>query len=306
MKNKIAFLGVLIFFTFTSFAQSNLIAIQNENNADGSVSISADNFAGCKYTVKLSFNSLSGFANTGGMNPYITVINPGKTQVTKLMPDQNAGYRSLNYNYSFYAGIYFRKAPTNYAHYLLPVTAGKTTLVTKVTALSNLMGQKQESFFYAQGFSYALGDTICATRAGYVYNINDQLKQGEGGNTVFTDGRNKIYIQHKDGTLGYYTILAPINCLVQNGDYVIPGQPIAIFNKAAEKYTMLFSTYYLDEEKIRSENPKEAYKALPTNYYLNENAPSTTLVENQKYESVKSLPVIAEELSKRDKKKLGL
>jgi hypothetical protein len=306
MKKKLLALSTFIFFVLYCNAQSNLITVENENNADGSITINSNNYAGCKYTVKLSFNSLSGFLNTGGISPLISIINPGRTQVTKLIPDQNNGYRSLNYSYSYYAGISYRKAPNNYTHYMLPVTPGKTTLVTKVSALSNLMGQKQESFFYTQGFTYNLGDTICATRAGYVYNINDQLKQGEGGNTVFTDSRNKIYIQHKDGTLGYYTILAPISCLVQNGDYVIPGQPIAIFNKTAEKYTMLFSTYYLDEEKIRTENPKEIYQALPTYYFLNENAPSTTLVENQKYESIKSLSIIAEELSKRDKKKLGL
>lgn len=287
-------------------AQSSIITIENENNSDGSISLYANNLANCKYTVKLSFNSLSGFNNMAGLNPLITYINVGKTQIIKLTPDKNASSRSLNYSYTYFPGISFRRAPNNYAHYILPITPGKTTLVTKVESLNTVLGQKQEANFFAQGFTYNLGDTICATRSGVVYNINDQLKQGEGGSTIFTDSRNKIYIQHKDGTLGFYTILSPINCLVQNGDFVTPGQPIAIFNKAAEKYILLFSTHYLDEGKIRVENAKDYYIALPTYYYLNENALTTTLAENQKYECIQSLPIIAEELSKKEKKKLGI
>jgi hypothetical protein len=122
---------------------------------------------------------------------------------------------------------------------------------------------------------------------------------------MFTDSRNKIYIQHKDGTLGYYSILSPIKSLVQNGDFVIPGQPIAIFNKLSNKYSMLFSVYYLDEEKIRVDMPKDVYNALPIFYYLNENALSTKLVENQKYDSKITPAIIAEELNKREKKKYG-
>jgi hypothetical protein len=174
-----------------------------------------------------------------------------------------------------------------------------------VESLNDLLGQKSENQFYAQGFNYNFGDTIFATRAGIVYNINDDLKQGEGSGTVFTDSRNKIYIQHKDGTLGYYTILSPIQSLVKNGDFVIPGQPIAFFNKVSSKYTMLFSVYYLDEEKITKDEAKDVYNALPIFYYLNENALSTKLIENQKYDAKFAPEIISEELNKREKKKYG-
>lgn len=80
------------------------------------------------------------------------------------------------YGYTYYAGTAFRKTPVNYIHYVLPITPDKTTKVTKVESISDLLGQKSENQFYAQGFTYNLGDTICATRAGNVYNINDQLK----------------------------------------------------------------------------------------------------------------------------------
>jgi hypothetical protein len=304
MKKIITLLATVIFITPTN-SQSNLITLETENNADGSITLNANNLASTRYTVKVNFTSLTGFLTTGISNPYINSIGTGKVQVTKLTPDKNAGSHSLGYTYSYYAGMAYRKPPSNFTHYLLPISVGKTTKVSKVEELSIILGQKSEASYYSQAFSYTLGDTICATRAGYVYNINDELKQGEGGNTVFTDNRNKIYIEHKDGTLGYYTILSPINCLVQNGDFVIPGQAIAVFNKESENYRILFSVVYLDEEKIRAEKATDVYNTMSTNFYLNENANSTMLIENQKYESVRSIEIITEELSKREKKKFG-
>ena len=305
MKYKLFAIAILCFSYATINAQRNLITLENETNeTDGVITISAFNQGSGIYTLKINFN-IAGFTSTYG-NPYFTTVNQGKSQVCKLTPDKNAGFRSVGYSYTYYAGTSFRKAPNNYMHYLLPITPGRTTLVTPVSQLSSLLEQKSETFFYAQSFSYSLGDTICATRAGVIYNINDELKQGEGKTTVYADDRNKIYIQHKDGTVAHYTILAPMQNLVQNGESVIPGQPLAVFNKKADKYNLLFSVFYLDESKIRQDNSKEVYVALPTYYYLNPNAPSTTLTEGQKYEATKSLEIIAEELSKKEKKKLGL
>jgi uncharacterized protein (UPF0297 family) len=303
MKNSLIIL-VFVIFVLPSYAQSNLISLQTEYNSEGDAIIYSNSQASVNYTLKINFSNLIGYLSSVS-NPFITSVNAGRNQLTKLVRDKNAGSRIINYSYNYYAGSAFRKTPVSYIHYILPITPGKTTKVTKVESLSDLLGQKSDNQLYAQGFNYNLGDTICATRAGIVYNINDQLKQGEGRDTIFTDSRNKIHIQHKDGTLGYYSILSPIKSLVQNGDFVIPGQPIAIFNKSANKYTMLFSVYYLDEEKIRADVPKDVYNALPISYYLNENALSTKLVENQKYDSKLAPVIISEELNKREKKKYG-
>jgi hypothetical protein len=303
MKNSLLILALVIF-VLPSNAQSNLISLQTEYTSEGDAVIYSNSQAAVNYTLKIKFNSLIGYISNVS-NPHITNVNVGRYQITKLVQDKNAGSRIINYGYTYYAGSAFRKTPVSYIHYVLPITPGKTTKVTKVESISDLLGQKSENQFYAQGFTYNLGDTICATRAGNVYNINDQLKQDEGRDTIFTDSRNKIHIQHKDGTLGFYSILSPIKSLVQNGDFVIPGQPIAIFNKLANKYTMLFSVFYLDEEKIRADVPKDVYNGLPISYYLNENALSTKLVENQKYDSKITPEIISEELNKREKKKYG-
>ena len=293
-----------LFFSSTTFAQSNLISLETVYGANGDAIIYSNSKASVNYTLKINFKIMLGFEPIAS-NPYITGVKVGRNQITKVIRDQNASTVILQYGYTYYAGIAFRKAPIDYLHYILPVSPGKTTRVTKVASLSDLLGQKSDTQFYAQGFTYNLGDTICATRAGTVYNIDDQLKQGKGGDTLFTSNRNKIYIQHKDGTLGYYTFLSPIKSLVKNGDFVIPGQPVAIFNTMSNQYTMLFSVLYLVEEKIKFDETKYLYNALPTFYYLNENALSTKLLENQKYDAKIATEIISEELSKREKKKYG-
>lgn len=283
-------------------AQNNLIKLDTENNPDGSVTVYASSYASGTYTLKVEFN-ITGF-NTTINNPYTTLIQPGRSQICKLLPDKNSGNRYLSFSYSYFAGKSYRNSPENYLHYVLPIMPGKTSMVTPVTHIKSLLEQKVDQFD-AQGFSYALGDTICATRAGVVFNVNDQLKQGEGKTITYADNRNKIYIQHKDGTVAHYTILAPMQSLVENGDFVIPGQPIAVFNKPAEKLQVLFSVLYLNDTKLKAEKPIEVYQTLPVHYYLNQNALSTSLTIGQRYQAEKSVGIITKELNKKELKKNG-
>jgi len=180
---KIILFKFTIFSFFpTSYAQNNLISLQTEYTSEGDAIIYSNSQAAVNYTVKINFKILLGYTSNVS-NPYITTVSVGRNQITKLIRDKNASSVISQYGYTYYAGVAFRKPPVSYIHYVLPITPGKTTKVTRVESISDLLGQKSENQFYAQGFNYNLGDTICATRAGNVYNINDQLKQGEGRDT---------------------------------------------------------------------------------------------------------------------------
>jgi hypothetical protein len=303
MKSTLFTAALLCLFSLSTEAQNNLIKIETENNSDGSINIYALSYAIGTYTIKVDFNITGFIANFS--TPFFTTIKQGRSQIYKLVPEKNAGNRYLSFSYSYFAGTSYRKSPENYLHYVLPIMPGKTSTVTPVTHIKTLLEQKVDKFD-AQGFTYALGDTICAARAGVVFNVNDQLKQGEGKTITYADNRNKIHIQHKDGTVAHYTILAPMQSLVENGDIVIPGQPIAVFNKPAEKYQVLFSVLYLDDIKLKTEKPIDVYQTLPVHYYLNSNAVSTTLTIGQRYQAEKSIEVITKELSKKELKKLEL
>jgi hypothetical protein len=299
------FLLTIIFFAGSVSAQNNIISIQSESTTDGNILINATNYSTCTYTVVLRFSELSGFSNSIGANTFITSINEGKTQILKLIPEKNGVNRTFHYNYTYYSGSSFRKAPNNFPHYLLPLTEHKTSRISKISSISKIFDQTTDSDVLSDGFTYQLGDTICTSRAGIIYKIEDDSKIGEGRNTYFSSQRNNISIQHRDGTIGRYSLLAPIKCLVENGDFVIPGQPIAFFNRESEKYMLLFSVFYLDESKLKSENNKDNYTLLPTSFYVNDIESSIILQGNQTYTCNKSTKIIVEELSKKEKKKLG-
>ena len=302
---KILITALIALLFKNSNAQSNLITLSNETNPlDGVVTINAQSVATGTYTLKIKINA-SGFTNNY-TSPFLKTITQGSSQICKLTPDKSASMRGLGYNYTYFAGSAFRKPPTNFPHYILPISNGKTTKANSTIDLSAVLNDKINNLKTGQGFYFEKGDTICAARAGQIFNINDQVKQGEGRETLYASERNQIKIQHGDGTIAYYTMLAPIKCLVENGDRVIPGQPIAVFNSTSARYTLLLSINYLDESKLNTDYPKDVYTPLPIYFYLNENSQSTQLIDGQKYEAIRSLNIITEELSKREKKKLEI
>ena len=255
-------------------AQSNLITLSNETNPlDGVITINAQSIATGTYTLKIKLNA-NGFTNNYS-SPFLKTITQGSSQICKLTPDKSASMRGLGYNYTYFAGSAFRKPPTNFPHYILPISNGKTTKAISTIDLSAVLNEKIDNLKTGQGFYFEKGDTICASRAGQVFNINDQVKQGEGKETLYASERNQIQIQHSDGTIALYTMLAPIKCLVENGDRVVPGQPIAVFNFTSARYTLLLSINYLDESKLNTDYPKDVYTPLLLYFYLNENSQST-------------------------------
>jgi hypothetical protein len=218
--------------------------------------------------------------------------------------------------YTYYPGTTIRRAPDSSFVYLLPGTEGTRLRVSRVTYVGERFGQKSQDNFSATGFIYKMGDTICASRAGTVYDCSDAIKEGEKGTEWYKRDRNRINIQQKDGTLANYSILSPIQLLVAPGDYVVPGQPLAVFNKESEKYNVLLSVFYLDEKKTlvdntstSSEKLPSAYTYLSTAFYVDptDKTGSPAGLEISKYYiSAHPKEIVATELSKKDKKKLGL
>jgi murein DD-endopeptidase MepM/ murein hydrolase activator NlpD len=75
---------------------------------------------------------------------------------------------------------------------------------------------------YAYDFKMPVGTTVCAARGGQVVSI-DVSHDGHGP----TMPNNLIAIDHGDGTVGWYLHLQKDGGLVQAGERVVQGQPIA-------------------------------------------------------------------------------
>ncbi len=318
MRAKNTLFVLSIFFSVGVFSQTRLITCSTERNSDNSVSIIADSQAQGEYTVKLNFTSLTGYSTSAGMssnNIALITTYRGRKEIMRLTPIKSAGMYSMQYSYQYFPGTVLRKKPDTSFTYLLPAAESVPLRVFKVNSITEKLGQKSKDEFSAVGFIYHLGDTISAARAGTVYDCSNEAREGEKSVEMYNrNSRNKIYIQHKDGTLGQYSVLAPIQLLVQPGDNVIPGQPLAVFNKESEKYTVLFSVDYLDEKKALADNsnidpklpPPVYYLYVPTFFYVDENNKSIQPEQNKQYNASHPKEIIGAEMSKKDKKKLGL
>jgi hypothetical protein len=305
-------------FLVPAFSQPMLITCSNERNQDNSISIYADSHAQGEYTVKLIFSALVGYTTSSTVNSSnisVATVYRGRREIMRLTPVKSANSYALQYRFQYFPGTAQRKKPDTSFTYLLPGNEGIPLRILKVSSIVETIGQKVTDDFSATGFIYRLGDTICAARAGTVYDCSDEAREGEKGAQFYSKtGRNKIYIQHKDGTLAHYSVLAPIQLLVAAGDNVVPGQPLAVFHKESEKYHVLFSVMYLDEKKAMTDNTTtdaltpapSPYLHVHTLFYIDENNKSVMPELNRQYTSAHPKELIGTELSKKDKKKLGL
>src|SRR5215831_7261905 len=214
--------GILLIFVLPAMCQEGMVTCTSERNQDGSYSIYAENKSFADYTVRVIFSDLGAY--TSSLNPgSLTYIRKGKTQLAKLTLVNTSSQSLFSYHYQFWAGQFLRHPPDTGFVYLLPSTSSNSLRVGKVSSLQERLGQKRPEDFYAIAFNYKEGDTICASRAGLVYECSDAEKEAEKSETSFNRNRNRIFIQQKDGTLAHYMVLSTIKLLVSPGEIVFPG-----------------------------------------------------------------------------------
>ncbi len=80
---------------------------------------------------------------------------------------------------------------------------------------------------YAVDFSMPEGTTVCAARDGVVVDLMESSEVG-GPDRNYKDDANFVSIAHDDGTIGEYVHLKRDGVLVEIGDKVKAGQPIAL------------------------------------------------------------------------------
>ncbi len=310
--NARTFLSALFLFSnLYAVSQPGLIKFTTQANPDGTVGLYANSQAVAEYTAKLSFNSLSGYSSRSmtTMDAAIVTVIPGYNEVMKFTREKNAMNYNLSYKSQYFPGRALRKVPDTTFGYLLPITAGNRLKVTLISTTVTSMSQQLKSESRGTGFILKLGDTICASRTGIVYECSDTAREGEKTETIYRRGRNRIQVQHRDGSLGIYAITVPIQLLVKPGDEVFPGQPIAVLNNESEKYRMYFLTCYLDEKKLLNagiSDNSSYYTYISHHFFGSQEEKSSTLQAGKEYTAEHPKEIIASEMTKKEKKKFGL
>ncbi len=314
MKTCSFFFGWLLCCSLSAAAQNLLVNCSSVRNPDNSISIFADSWAYGTYTVKLIFSSLTGYSTIPfvSQDMALATVERGKHEILKAAMNKSEVQYAFQYRYLYYPGRALEKRPDSNFLYLLPTNAGNSLRVSPVSSLAERLSQKRPDDFSGTGFVYKLGDTICAARAGIVYECNDAVKAGETTNDFFKSERNKINIQQRDGSLCNYDLLAPVHLLVSAGDEVFPGTPLAVFNKESDKYMVLLSSFFLDKKKVMLPGSNDnspapsCYGYTPMHFYTGPGNNTISRLEiNNQYIAQHPKEIIAAEMSKREKKKGG-
>jgi hypothetical protein len=296
----------LFFFCISSLAalsQQDIRVFSEPDNFKKGYRIMAEKTKPGTYTCTVTFKQLVGYNCSEGSTEFTaTITNYGAQQIALITPIENASSFSLNYSYSYTRGKNISKLDSLFPH-LLPIQVGKNMQTSGVYFVGDLIG-KNNANFYAMGFKYQLGDTICATRAGIVYDFFDKAEARHENELFSTKTRNSIYLEHGDGTMSKYNILSSIKVLVTLGEKVLPGQPLAVFDKPEKDYTMLLNIFYLNL-KSKATNGSNYFDIRPRFVLSKDN--TNLAVANTLYPLVlHPIEIITKELSNKEIKKLGL
>lgn len=296
---------IFIYFGFSQcmFSQQEIRIFTEPDTFKKGLHIIAEKTKPGTFTCIVTFKQMVGYRCAEGTDNFTTSVSlMGNQQIGTITQMENATNFMLNYSYTFYRGKNISKVDSLYP-YLLPKTAGSSIKTSGTYFIGDLLGKSNHDF-YSMGFQYNLGDTICATRAGIVCEATNDAETRKENELFSTKTRNNIFLEHADGTIARYNILSSIKLLIQPGDKVIPGQPLAFFDKAEKDYTMLYDVFYLN---LKSKNASETnYFTVKPRFVFSADNIDLATAHSIYTDIIHPSELITRELSNREIKKLGL
>lgn len=296
MKRKLLYILLFILFSVSGFSQEvNLISRYEDNNVIFDATL---NDYGT-YTLVMSFTDLRGFKSTYGHQAIINLTSPSSHSIYKLIRIEGQSNPYYSYSYTYYRGKYNAKPDVDFP-YLLPVKAKKRVGVSLFENIEAKLGKSVNDKILGATFRYTGIDTVYAIRSGQVVHIEnskrDEIKP-EGG-VVYYDksSRTVLEVEHKDGTIARYVCITSGKSLLEPGDRIIAGQPVAFFTQDNDNQRMGIYIFHLGKDL--------KYKVFIPKFYTNNGL--ITLEYGREYIGAFTKEIVEKELTKKEKKSLNL
>jgi hypothetical protein len=205
----------------------------------GRLTFHADNKDFCDYYLSVFFLYSEGFQ--GMASGTSMVVNHGQQQIRNYKVNEQATRYGYNYRYAMFRGNPNKKPNVEFA-YSLP-TANAETILAATT-------ENQEG--YQLAFELP-ADTVYACRGGVICDDNLKDHTAKGYKSFSSSrGLSQITVYHTDGTFGEYVFKG--KSLVHPGEDIQIGTPIAVIDNSFEKYSVRFSAYFLDKNKVKDKD----------------------------------------------------
>ena len=297
MIDKI-FLFVLLISGSFLFAQNKKINVKFSTQKDNSVVFSYTKTIPGSYYLKVSFNKLNNSLNIN--NVFYKVLKNKSGYLFKLRPVNKSRGISFSYSYFYIMGKPNPKIDTSFV-YLLPFKEGKNIYFEPITKnVKEYFGAKPAENFYKYQFISKNPDTVCAVRKGTVISVVDKYSVDTTLAYSYSSERNRITIEHKDGTFADYTGFHKDKIFVKTGDIVYPGTELGVLDRydKSKQYQLRLGFFFLKKPKS---NFKSEYKYF-TPYFLTSNG--VEKLQPEKNYTVKvSGEIVMKEMKRKEKKK---
>ncbi len=284
-----SFLFLFLLQVQSQSSKDQAVEISVQHSANGDINFMSNNKDYCDYYVILNVSEIRGYsANTPF--PYKRVMKPGNQRILTLkrLSDSSSPYYS--WRYSVYKGNDRAKLNLDYV-YSLPTKTGDSLRITTsndrdYTLIFNLKNAS---------------DTIFASREGRICDSSLSDQTVKTANTR----DNKVIVYHKDDSFAEYSLID--EPLVNPGDYVEIGQPIAIVktkknSNNKDQKNVKFSVYYLDKNKVQDRETGHKHSSLIPTFYTVDYG-NVKLDEKTTYIAGITDDMITQEMSDKEKKK---
>lgn len=286
---------VILIFLFTILHSQ--VEVKVDETKSGDYIFNATNSDYCDYSLKIEFKHISNLSRVS--NPYVCTITYGSNYLFTLKRESENEYSDYIYSYTCFKGEMNPKINLDYI-YLPPISKGKFIKPHEVKLLSEFLNKKSKvKDWYCIGFSLKEGDTIFATRRGIVTDLNDNALLKKDG-YMFSRNATFIEVFHNDGTFGKYGVLKDSSIMVNVGDYVEAGDPIAIVE--GEKYVNGFHVNFMVYYNYEDETNKNCYAYIPLKIHTEEEG-AINVDFKKKYTCSYPDTLIFQEMSKKEIKK---
>lgn len=299
--NRIFIIGFLL--SQIVYSQKE-IEITFERKSDKSIDFYYQKNVPGSYFITLEFNELT---NCNNSRTHQKVIKRNSGTLLKLKPSNSNKGISFSYKISYVMGNPNPKLNNNII-YALPFKTGKSVKIMEASNVGEKFFGSKKPIDWKSFVVYSKEpDTIYAMRKGIVVKIIDKYENDDKLIKTYTSKRNRIIIEHKDGTYASYEGFDKNQIFVKLGQKVYPHTilgKLEKFNKT--NYRLDFNTFHylenlLDDTETTLKNRNHKTKYLNPKFFTDNVIKK--IESKQNYNVSFNEEIKLQEFSRREKKK---
>lgn len=291
---------ILFIYDYADARQGAPYQITTDQDSRGGIQLYATTETPVPLILTIDFTTLRNLDASVAL-PYSTNLTGTRTRLltlTRQWEDQQINYR---YRTRYHAGC----LDTNPSEieYLLPFPEGSEATAGTLSYLGTMINQNTPDGWYSLSFNLEEETAITAMRRGTVIAVNDGVNRSENANLVYRSDRNYVTVLHADCTFARYRTFKDSQILVQEGDLLLPGDPIGLTD---EDNQIRILVYYRNDESVTMD-PRDSEGVQNWNYvkpkFRTAENSWVEMVIGSSYLSIHPDEIITSEMGRRERRR---